>query len=442
MNMLMIGKPLNAQQRMMKAVVDIMGKDYFTALSGVLMALNQTVQPKDAKDKKTVTAMTNGLDVTYAEEFVDSLTDAEFRFLMLHEAYHCMYKHLITWDWMYDIDPSLANQACDHVINLKLLAATEDADVGKTFLSMPEGGLADPQFSGMDSAEIFDRLRKAQKQQQQPQQPNQSQQGQPQPGQGQSQPQQPQQPQPGQPKPGQGQPKQGFDDHDWEGAKDLTDEEKAEIGRKMDEAVRQGALLAGKTGTGGNRDIDELLQSKVRWQDALREYVHAICAGSDFSTWRRPNRRFVSAGIYLPSSISQTVGEVVIGIDTSGSIGGPELSQFLGECAGIFNSVRPEAVRLLYWDTQVCRDERYAQDQLDQIVKTTKPAGGGGTSPSCVPQYMNANNIKPQVVVMLTDGYVGSDWGANWPCPVVWCVVGNKSAEATTGKTIHVEWNV
>lgn len=435
--MLMIGKPLNAQQRMMKAVVDIMGKEYFTALSGVLMALHQTIQPKDAKDKKTVTAMTNGLDVTYAEEFVDSLTDAEFRFLMLHEAYHCMYKHLITWDWMYDIDADLANQACDHVINLKLLAAMEDSDIGKTFLSMPDGGLADPQYTGMDSAEVFNALRKSKQQQQPPQQPNQGQgqqgQGQPQPSQGQGQPK------PGQ---GQGQPKQGFDDHDWEGAKALSDEEKAEIGRKMDEAVRQGALLAGKTGTGGNRDINELLEAKVRWQDALREYVHAICAGSDFSTWRRPNRRFVSAGIYLPSSISQTVGEIVIGIDTSGSIGGPELSQFLGECAAIFTSVRPEAVRLLYWDTQVCRDERYTQDQLDQITKSTKPAGGGGTTPSCVPQYMNANNIKPDVVVMLTDGYVGSDWGANWPSPVVWCVVGNKSAEATTGKTIHVEWNV
>lgn len=437
--MLMIGKPLNAQQRMMKAVVDIMGKEYFTALSGVLMALHQTIQPKDAKEKKTVTAMTNGLDVTYAEEFVDSLTDAEFRFLMLHEAYHCMYKHLITWEWMYDIDPSLANQACDHVINLKLLAAADDPGVGKSFITMPDCGLADPQFTGMDSAEVFNALRKS-KQQQQPQPPQQPNQGQGQQGQGQPQPSQGQ----GQPKPGQGpgQPKQGFDDHDWEGAKALTDEEKAEIGRKMDEAVRQGALLAGKTGTGGNRDINELLEAKVRWQDALREYVHAICAGSDFSTWRRPNRRFVSAGIYLPSSISQTVGEIVIGIDTSGSIGGPELSQFLGECAAIFMSVRPEAVRLLYWDTQVCRDERYTQDQLDQITKSTKPAGGGGTTPSCVPQYMNANNIKPDVVVMLTDGYVGSDWGANWPSPVVWCVVGNKSAEATTGKTIHVEWNV
>ena len=437
--MLMIGKPLTAQQRLMKAVVDIMAKDYFTSISGVLMALHQSIQPKDAKDKATETAMTNGLDVTYAEEFVDSLTDAEFRFLILHEAYHCMYKHLITWEWMYDIDPSLANQACDHVINLKLLAAR--AEVGEDFLAMPEGGLADPQFTGMDSAEVFNKLRKQQHQPQQPQppQPGQGQPGQPQQGQGPGQPGQ------GQPQPGQGQPqpnaRQGFDDHDWEGARALSDEEKSEIGRKMDEAVRQGALLAGKTGSGGNRDVEELLSAKVRWQDALREYAQTLCAGKDYSTWRRPNRRFVAANVYLPSSISETVGEIVIGIDTSGSIGGSELSQFLGECSAIFSSVKPEAVRLLYWDTSVCQSERYTQDQLDRIISSTKPAGGGGTSPSCVPVYMNQNNIKPQVTVMLTDGYVGSDWGANWPSPVVWCVVGNKSAEATTGKTIHVEWN-
>jgi predicted metal-dependent peptidase len=103
--------------------------------------------------------------------------------------------------------------------------------------------------------------------------------------------------------------------------------------------------------------------------------------------------------------------------------------------------VQPEAVRLLYWDTAVCKDERYARDELDTLVKTTKPAGGGGTSPDCVTTYLSENNIKPQVCVMLTDGYVGNNWGGSWPCPVVWCVVGNASAEASVGKTIHVEWN-
>jgi predicted metal-dependent peptidase len=441
--MLMIGKPLNAQQRLMKAVVDIMGKDYFTPVSGVLMVLKQSIQAKDAAEKATSTAMTNGIEITYAEEFVDSLSDAQFRFLILHEAYHCMYKHLTTWEWMYDEDPSIANQACDHVINLKLIAASKDPSVGEDFITMPEVGLADPQFTGMDSAEIFHKLRKrrAEEEKCQGDKDKESDGGGDDGDDGDDGPQT-DQGQGGKPKSGNGKPgneRQGFDDHDWEGAKELSDEKKAEIGRKLDEAVRQGALLAGKTGSGGMREIEELLSAKVRWQDELREYAQTVCAGKDYSTWRRPNRRFVSAGVYLPSSISETVGEVVIGIDTSGSIGGDELSQFLGECAAIFAAVKPEAVRLLYWDTAVCRAERYTQDQLDQIVTSTKPEGGGGTAPSCVPMYMNTNNIKPQVSIMLTDGYVGSDWGANWPSPVVWCVIGNKTAKATTGKTIIVE---
>jgi len=54
---------------------------------------------------------------------------------------------------------------------------------------------------------------------------------------------------------------------------------------------------------------------------------------------------------------------------------------------------------------------------------------------------MTAESIKPQVVVVLTDGYVGDDWGGAWPCPVLWCIVGNKSAVPAVGSAIHVEWN-
>ena len=450
--MLMIGKKLNAHQRLEKALVDILAVERFTALSGVLLLVRHRIQRADDPKAKTGTACTDGVECVYAEKFVESLSDAELRFLILHETYHCMFKHLTTWGHLYEEDPALANQACDHVINLMLLAAAEEISnlnaTLRNFMVMPScGGCADPRFAGMDAAKIFRILKQEQEQdqQQQPQQPQDQGDGDGAEGdegdEGDGTGNVPS----SNSSTGNTSPKnkapQGFDDHDWEGAAELTDEQKAEIGRKMDEAVRQGALLAGKTGSGGMREIEDLLKSKVRWQDALREYLHAVCTGNDFSTWRRPNRRYLSAGIYMPSGVSETIGEIVIGVDTSGSIGGQEIAQFLGEIAGICETVRPEAVRLLYWDTQVCKDERYTQDQLDTLVKTTKPEGGGGTSPDCVPMYMNANNMKPQVCVMLTDGYVGNDWGNNWPCPVLWCVVGNAHAEATTGKTIHVEWD-
>lgn len=425
--MLMIGKQLTAVQRLDKALMDILSRDYFVALSGVLITVQHQIVLTTATEK-IKTAATNGVWAKYGEEFVDGLSDAELRFLILHETYHCMYQHLTTWDWMYEIDPALANQACDHVINLQLLEAAEALriEMGDVFLSMPEGGCADPQFTGMDSGEVFNKLMEAKQQQPQTQQ----QQGQ---GQGQGTGQ------------GQGQAEQdgqgGFDEHDWEGAAELSDEEKAENARKMDEAIRQGALLASKTGTGGSRVLGDMLQTKVRWQDALREYLQATCAGNEFSTWRKPNRRFVASGIYMPSGISEIMGELVVAIDMSGSIGPQQIAQFMGEIVGICETVKPETVRLLYWDTQVCQDEKYAREDQATLVQTTKPAGGGGTSPSCITDYMTAESIKPQVVVVLTDGYVGGDWGGAWPCPVLWCIVGNKSAVPAVGSAIHVEWN-
>ena len=219
----------------------------------------------------------------------------------------------------------------------------------------------------------------------------------------------------------------------------MSAEDKAETERKIDEALRQGALLAGKVGSGGDRELQGLLEAKVRWQDALREYIQEQCAGSDYSTWKRPNRRYLGMDVYMPSGVSERVGDIVVAIDTSGSIGGEQIKQFLGEVDAIAQGVNPESVWVLYWDTQVCRAERYIGEDVRRIAESTKPAGGGGTAPSCVTAYMRDNHIKPKVAIVLTDGYVGNDWGGDWPSPVVWCVVGSK-VTSPVGKTLHVDW--
>jgi predicted metal-dependent peptidase len=144
--------------------------------------------------------------------------------------------------------------------------------------------------------------------------------------------------------------------------------------------------------------------------------------------------------ILMPSSISEAIGEIVIAIDTSGSIGQQELSKFLAEVSGICEQVKPSKVRMLYWDTTVCKEEVYLQDELDDLVKSTKPAGGGGTDVECVPYYMDEHSIRPECVVVLTDGYLGGSWG-KWSVPVLWCIQGNKSAHATVGVTVHIEEN-
>ena len=78
--MLAIGKQLTTEQRLSKAVVDIMANDRYIALAGILMIGDRTIEDD------VPTAMTNGRDERYGREFVDGLSDAELRFLILQES--------------------------------------------------------------------------------------------------------------------------------------------------------------------------------------------------------------------------------------------------------------------------------------------------------------------------------------------------------------------
>jgi predicted metal-dependent peptidase len=138
----------------------------------------------------------------------------------------------------------------------------------------------------------------------------------------------------------------------------------------------------------------------------------------------------------MPSSISETIGRIVVGIDMSGSIGTEQIGQFLGELQSICTTVKPDGVDILYWDTQVCRHEPYERDQLGSLLQSTKPAGGGGTDPQCIPEYIKAKGIKAECCVVLTDGYVHR-WGDGWSMPLLWGIT-TEGRTAPVGKSVTV----
>ena len=396
--MLMMNK-LTPDQRVQKAVIDIMAHPKYIALAGVIMIGSRRVETDAAK---CPTAYTNGKDEVYGADFIADMNDKQLRFLILHEVYHKLYRHLTTWQHLYKENPRLANMACDYVINIKLVDDNRD---GFATMDGPlDSGCLDDKYRGWDSAQVYNDLKNKQDQQEQ----------------------------------GKGQQGQGFDEHGWDDAQDMTAEEQRDLAREIDEAIRQGALVAGKTGSGGDRDMVELLQPQVDWREVLREFVQTTCQGSDYSTWRRPNRRYIGAGVYMPSGISESIGEIVVAIDTSGSIGARELSAFLSEIKEVADTVHPEAIRVLYWDTQVCGDERYVGDEQATLTDSTKPKGGGGTDVRCVPQYIQDEQIKAQAVIVLTDGYLYGGWG-EWQHPVLWTVLDNNSARPDVGKTVHIK---
>jgi predicted metal-dependent peptidase len=413
---------LSAEQRIERCHVQLMKHKNFALFSGLFMIGKVSV------DDKTPTACTNGMDVRYGREFVGSLNDKQLAFLILHENMHKAYRHLVVWEKLYKRNAVLANIACDYVINLQI----RDYDPSQYDTEMPtdaEGkpmGCIDEKYRGMDSQEVFMKLIEEK--------------GEDygkakvyvlgEEGEGDGN---------GPADDGEGIPT--LDEHDWEGAGDATDEEKEQAGKEIEQALRQGSILVGKMGGNVNREIGEMLVPKIDWKEALREFVKSMTQGKDQSTWRRLHKRYLAADMIMPSSYSEKVGGIAIAIDTSGSIGSAELDQFLSEVRSICEEVSPEVIDLLYWDTHVAARETYTENELSGLTESTKPAGGGGTEPACVPKFMKKHNINPECLLMLSDGYIGHQDASNWDiqAPVLWCIKGNRSFEAPVGKTVHVE---
>jgi len=388
------------ERRLKKVKISLMRNPKFALWSGILMVGKSIVRDD------IPTACTNGRDEIYGRAFIKMLDDKELAVVVLHEALHKAYRHLFTWRKLEDQDRELTNCACDYVINLQLTELDPNQDV--IAMPMHEGkvvGLVDKRFKGMHTKQVFDILKEE-----------------------------------GFDTGGGG----GLDDHDWEGAKDLTDAVKKELEKDIDQALRSGQIaqtkLHGKGGGGRNRELDELLNPKVDWREQLREFVKTVCAGRDSSSWRRPNRRYLSQDVYMPSMVSEKIGHIAIGIDTSGSQGAREIADCLGEVQGIVKEVFPQKIDLVYCDAEVANHEQYEGEAVSSIVSDTKVMGGGGTDPRCMAEHLKEQSIKPQCIIMLTDGYIG-DWGdANdWQdVPMLWAIVGGSEAVSPVGKTIHI----
>lgn len=436
---------MTAEQRIERAVYRLMSNKVFCLFSGLVMIGKISVVDDHP------TACTNGRDIKFGREFVDTLNDKQLLFVLLHELMHMAYRHTVVWKGLYDENAIVANMACDYVINLQI----QDMDKEGDYIEFPRDeennilGLVDEKYRGMDAKQVFNAIKKEfDIEKWFPVRCKRGEEGD----------------EKGK-KPGSGKPlvegwgppeggsvpsnikellKKQFDEHDFEDAQSLSDEEKEELERKIDQALRQGAQLAGRLGGDLNRGIQELLAPKVDWRQATRDWVKQIFRGRGNATWRRYNKRFIGNNIYMPHSVDERMGRLLEGIDTSGSIGDDVLTAFLSETKSIIDELNPDGLDLLYWDTRVASHEQYDQSNMSSLVESTKPAGGGGTDPACVPAYMKQKGLAPVGVIMLTDGYFYDGDGAEkWGelgVPVLWCVVnGNPNFVPTYGTLVNME---
>jgi predicted metal-dependent peptidase len=178
-------------------------------------------------------------------------------------------------------------------------------------------------------------------------------------------------------------------------------------GQKWKQVFTNAATYAktrGKLGGALERICDGILTPKLNWKDLLNMYITRELPFN--YTNARPNRKWCATGIYQPSSLKENL-EVVITVDVSGSIGDQEYKDFMSEVCGICTAYEQVKARVLFWSTYIDpADDKEITRETAQDLQKYKAHSSGGTTFSCVADYMGENNISPRICITLTDGYI------------------------------------
>jgi len=315
----------------------------------------------------------------YNPKFIDTLKPQELQAVMVHEVMHLALQHIWRGDGK---DPMLWNFAADICIN-------NDIN-GYQGMKLPKGTLLDHKYKGWFTEQIYydlkSKIEKALE--------------------------------------GNGKINMGFaDGNGGESRKDVTVEEteskcgagqshkkwKDGKGSKKDKdrqkkwqrAVDQAAEIhAKKQGNlpGELQRIVEEARPKMDWREILISYI--VKCHDDY-TYSPSDRRFLSSDFIMPSmDEGEKIDEVVISIDTSGSMTNEQLNTFAGEVKGLIGSFKNIKAYVCSIDTKV-----YDFKEIDDYRVEVKYFGGGGTDYNCIFDEIKKRNINPVVLIIMGDCY-------------------------------------
>jgi len=389
---------LTPQQKVQKANIDCMRHPKFALLSGVICMGKSEVRDD------VPTAMADGKNKFYGTEFISDFTLKQLRYLVLHENFHIALKHCVLpmyHELQKKFGKPINNIAMDYCVN----SLIEEIDPDFKFVERPTkvAPLVDDNFKGMSYTQILQELLKNAK----------------------------------------FVDVQTLDEHgDFEeGEGDAQgDGGKTELIRQIDDANRQGEMLVRKMagdGAGGRDILETARERQTDWREALREFIQTISTGDENSRFCPPNKRMLASGFVMPSHFTESMGELIIACDTSGSMH-PYYSLVFGEIAKICADVKPESVRVVWWDTEVCGDQEFKPHEYDNIATLMSPKGGGGTTPTCVTEYIAENKIKTNALLWLSDGYLFCE-DPPTPCPSLWGIVDNTEFVPQHGKVVRIQ---
>ena len=234
---------------------------------------------------------------------------------------------------------------------------------------------------------------------------------------------------------------EGFDKHQYDGKKNGNNKD-GKNGKKGDMNPNNGGMkdskdwkqilseasafgkMRGNLPAGIERQIDKILGSYIDWKGILYRYITNMIP-YDF-TWARPHKKSFSVGVYLPNVVKEKL-DLVVDIDTSGSIGKDDLAKFLSEVIAIVNGFSNVDLTVIFNDTKVYGPHKFRNPTADVIVGL-KPEGGGGTDHRPVFEWIDKKMPNTKLLICFTDGMTSfPDRPPSYP--TIWVLAGSWRAD-------------
>ncbi|QKT04023.1 hypothetical protein HUS23_09445 [Ectothiorhodospiraceae bacterium 2226] len=329
-------------------------------------------------------AGTDARRIFYKPEYIAALDARQAQFVLAQQALHCGLAHFARrghrikqrWDL-----------ACEYAVNMLLL---------EEGLEPPPGALVEQSFAGMSAEEIYpyvlhledeepmdDHLAEGSESESEGQQPE---------GEGEVP----------RPPPLSAQEREALE---------------AQWRQRLTSAAQQ-AALAGKLHGSLAELAGSVLQPRVPWRALLARFVSAT-ARDDYSYSRPSNRRGGEA--IFPSLRSPQI-DMVVAVDSSGSIDDALLREFLGEVEAIKGQMRAR-VTLLLCDAALAPHGPWHVEPWEPLQTPPLVPRGGGTRFTPVFEWVERQDLRPELLIYFTDA-LGEFPAAAPDYPVVWLVKG------------------
>lgn len=326
------------------------------------------------------TAGVNGVDMLINPTWFCNLQPDERVGLLAHEAWHVALNHVGETGRQKDRCPEIFNYAGDYVINLLITDAN---------MVIPPDGLLDSKYRNWTTLAVYDDLIKG-----------------------------------GKKKPS----------SSWSGdvlpSPLSPQEQQAQVTQLLVKASIQSKMAKESPGNIPkeiSRTIDAILNPVLPWNTLLSRFLTDMSA-DDF-TWRKPNKRFMPQ-VILPTQHSESLGHLVIAIDTSGSVSKRQLTEILSEITHIKSQFNPKRLTILDCDTKI--NHIHDVTENDDISDLTF-SGGGGTR--CAPPIEYAKEHNAQALLYFTDGEF-SNYNGKIDFPLLWIIYDNPKYKSNIGEVV------